>query len=168
MDDLFNQLTNDPNWVCQAKMNGKRGIWDPSTQTLWSRSGNKVTPHQAKGVLEALRQVPVALDGELITRKGTGQEVFWAFDLPDSKLPLRDRWIELQNLISEFDRTSYLELCPSGVNWAEVEAQGWEGVVFKRLSSKYEKAYVEGKTTASWVKYRAEWQSAGYRRPGVT
>ncbi len=157
LDSLFNQLTNDPNWVCQAKMNGKRAIWDPASRTLWSRSGNRVTPHQASEVLQHLQGCPVALDGELITRRSTGQEVFWAFDLPDSTLPLVDRWVELRNVISNFNRTSYIELCPSGVSWAEVESQGWEGVVFKKLTSRYEKAYTEGRTTANWVKYRAEW-----------
>lgn len=157
MDDLFNRLMVDPNWTCQAKMNGKRAIWDPSSQTLWSRSGNRVTPHQAAGVLQDLVDVPVSIDGELVTRRGTGEEVFWAFDLPDHTGSLRERWVDLQDLMSNFNRSSNLEICPSSVQWADVERFGWEGVVFKKLASKYEKAYSEGKTTASWVKYRAEW-----------
>lgn len=157
LDDLYRQLAADPEWVCQAKMNGKRAIWDPSSKTLWSRTGNRVTPHQAKGVLETLRDCPVTLDGELITRRTTGEEIFWAFDLPDHRGTLRERWVELEGVLSGYDRTSFVELCPSSVHWEDVEQHGWEGVVFKRAASKYEKARVEGKETASWVKYRAEW-----------
>ena len=147
MDKLYNQLAADPAWVCQAKLNGKRAIWDG--EYLWSRTGNRITPFQAGKALAALAIVPTCLDGELV------KDVFYAFDLPDHEGPLHERWALLKTIIPyDFE---HFKICPSGVSWEDVSEHKWEGVVFKRLNSKYEKAMSEGKTTPAWVKYRAEW-----------
>lgn len=147
LDKLYRQLEADPAWVCQAKLNGKRCIWDG--EVLWTRTGNRVPVPNIRGVLAALTGVSTVIDGELI------KDVFWAYDLPDHTGPLYERWAMLERLIRP--GSAHLKLCPSGVRWDDVALNGWEGVVFKRLSSKYEKAKVEGKTVSSWVKYRAEW-----------
>ena len=142
LDELYLQLAEDPEWVCQAKLNGIRAIW--TGKTLWSRTGNLITQKLAPVSLDRVRGVTHRLDGELLS---DGR--YLVFDLPDDKGPLTDRWSRLVDL--------GIPLCPTNVVWARVVEHGWEGVVFKKLASKYPKALADGKTTPSWVKYRAEW-----------
>jgi ATP-dependent DNA ligase len=151
-DTLYNQLASDPNYVCQAKLNGQRAVWEDGV--LWSRSDRPIT--RAPLVLEALRGWDTALDGEFIPVKGEQDGIFWVFDLPDHKGTLVERWETLEALITDIN-SPHVRLCPTEVIWSQVDAEGWEGVVFKQRASKYQKAYVSGKTYAGWVKYRAEW-----------
>ena len=146
MDGLYNRLASDPLWVTQAKLNGIRALWDGAD--LWSRTGGRATYKLNSRNLAVLRRVSQLTDGELLP---DGR--YFPFDLPDHTGPLVERWAALEALAAQYDLT----LCPTGVAWADVERLSWEGVVFKRLSSKYPKAYSEGKTTPDWVKYRAEW-----------
>jgi ATP-dependent DNA ligase len=141
LDGLFRKLMVDPMWVCQAKLDGRRAIWDG--QTLWSRQGNRLPKHNLDGI-------PVTMDGEWM------DDTFHAFDLPDHGGGLRERWADLTALVEQYRRPG-LALCPLTTEWADIQQWGWEGVVFKRWSSLYPKSMQDGKTTAEWVKYRAEW-----------
>jgi ATP-dependent DNA ligase len=161
LDDLFAQLTADPKWVVQAKMDGQRAVWDPDSPTggnrgtLWSR---RELPIHSPSVLAVLNEVDEVLDGEFIPVKGgRGSGTYWVFDLPDHRGYLPERWAALEALVKSLGVPDLVRLCPSGVEWPEVEANGWEGVVFKRLASKYPKAMTPNNTTPKWVKYRAEW-----------
>lgn len=161
MDALYERLAADPLWVTQAKLDGQRGIWDPDAPTsgnrgtLWSR---RDLPIYSPAVLEVLNLVDDTIDGEYMSRKGhRGEGTYWCFDLPDARGPYSARWAKLVKLVRSLNAPGLVNLCPSGVDWAGVEANGWEGVVFKRLSSKYTKSMSATTTTADWVKYRAEW-----------
>ena len=161
LDGLFAQLTADPKWVAQAKMDGQRAVWDPDAPTggnrgtLWSRRDR---PIHSPRVLPVLNEVGVTLDGEYIPVKGgRGLGTYWVFDLPDHPGYLPERWAALEALVTSLGVPDLVRLCPSGVEWSEVEENGWEGVVFKRLLTKYPKSMTPNKTTPWWVKYRAEW-----------
>jgi ATP-dependent DNA ligase len=100
------------------------------------------------------------LDGEYLTVTGTSRReaCFYPFDLPDHhRLSLSERWPLLMEMLAPMQGSGLVEPCPSNVSWEDVVEHGWEGVVFKRLGSRYKRAIVPGKTVASWVKYRAEW-----------
>lgn len=152
LDGLFEELAADPEWTCQAKLNGKRALWDG--RTLWSREGNAM---HRPFVVSTLNQqgLDVTLDGELV---GTGaQSTFYVFDLPDFPFDLQTRLAVLNDFIGPRLTGGLLRMCPMGVTWDDVEHEGWEGVVFKKLSSMYPKADRPDVETANWVKYRKEW-----------
>jgi ATP-dependent DNA ligase len=158
LDEFYHTLASDVRWVCQAKLNGQRVIWDPPTSEpgcLWSRRGLRV--YRAPEVAKALRSVSVRLDGELILGSG-GRADYYVFDLPDHKGNLDDRWSCLESIVAELGSAhSCVWLCPSGVTWEEVTPSGWEGVVFKRRDSFYPRGNKPDTTTSNWIKYRAEW-----------
>lgn len=158
LDDLYEEFAGDPKWVCQAKLDGRRALWDGST--LWSRQGNRLD--QCKPILELLRKYAsgVELDGEYMVVKGTSQKeaCFYPFDIPTHhKKPLSKRWGLLMGVLEPMVGSGLVEPCPHDVTWEQVETNGWEGVVFKRLSSFYKRGISPGQTTPSWIKYRAEW-----------
>lgn len=144
LDGLYRQLEADPGWICQAKVNGKRALWDGTT--LWSRQGNKIE----SPVAEALVGLKVMLDGEFL------QDKLYLFDVPSHTGTLVERWKQVQEVVGSL-ASPFVVVCPLVRVWDEVPQNGWEGVVFKRLDSKYPVAFSEGKQTTAWIKYRAEW-----------
>lgn len=151
MDGFFRRLEADPEWMCQAKINGQRAIWHGGK--MWSRQGN-VLGAKAQPVMSALGSVAAVLDGEFVMTQG--KATYYVFDMPDSRLPLGERWPEVAELVRAID-SDYIRLCPCEVRWEDVELNNWEGVVFKRRSSVYVKSMTSDKTTPNWIKYRAEW-----------
>lgn len=143
--DLYNSLANSPDWICQAKLDGKRALWDG--QTLWSRQGNVI---EGK-VSDALSGIATLFDGEWV--KG----VFYIFDLPDSPHALSDRIAGIASIV-DLIHSPVIRECPRVVDWSEVRKHGWEGVVFKRSTSRYRRAHVANSETSDWVKFRAEWE----------
>jgi ATP-dependent DNA ligase len=139
---LFHRLRADPAWTCQAKIDGQRVLFDG--EQLWS-SGDNPLPVPA-----ALTGAP-PLDGEL-ERDGT----LWLFDLPDHGGMLADRLVSLAQFVAQLDDDS-VRMIPTCTHWDQVDINGWEGVVFKRLSSAYRKARSDGRTDPNWIKYRAAW-----------
>lgn len=144
MDDLYQELSASDLWVCQAKLNGRRAVWDGTI--LWSRQGN---PLESR-VVGALRGFASCLDGEFMN------DSFFPFDLPDHPGSLDERWATLEWVVREID-SPFIRTCPLAPSWDAVVEHGWEGVVFKKRKSKYRKAMKDGVTTADWIKYRAEW-----------
>lgn len=143
---FFSRLMKDPLWVCEAKLDGRRGIWDG--KILWGRKGRFIpaTSH----VTSFLEGVP-ALDGEWF------ENAFWCFDLPDHGGPFEERRQALEALVAQIGCT-HLHAMPRCTDWDAVRQNEWEGVVFKKLASKYKKALQHSKTTADWIKFRAEWE----------
>lgn len=144
MDRLYQELAASPAWMCQAKLNGRRAIWDG--EVLWSRQGNRLTVKAAS----ALTGFATSLDGEFLN------DTFYPFDIADSPLPLEERWKVLRWVVQEI-ASPFVQLCPLAGSWEDVANNGWEGVVFKKKASLYHKAMRDGVTTPDWVKYRAEW-----------
>ena len=147
LGSVYRDLETSTEWMCQAKLNGKRAVWDPVTQRLWSRQGNVLHVEAAQMLSGTL----TSLDGELM-RDGR----FWVYDVPDHAGQLSDRWPEVEKVVNEINQ-SLVRTCPLVTRWEEVTANGWEGVVFKKLTSKYRKGASEGRETTDWVKFRLEW-----------
>lgn len=154
LDAFFQKLATDHTYVCQAKLDGQRTLWDPSTKTLWSRRGLRI--HKAPEIVKALAGVNITLDGELVL--GSCNQYF-LFDLPDHKGTLDERWESLASLHDSMgeDARNVIHLCPRDVQWENVRSAGWEGVVFKKRTSPYVKSGQPDSTTAHWIKYRLEW-----------
>ena len=147
-DDLYLELEADPRWICQAKLDGRRALWDGAV--LWSTESNQIWSEAARMLSHCAPGVQ--LDGEHIG------ECFYAFDIPScGSDPYGLRWRELCALLAPACGSGIVELCPTDVCWSDVRAHGWEGVVFKRLSAPYKRGTSPNQTVASWVKYRAEW-----------
>ena len=143
---FFQRLMEDPLWVCEAKLDGRRAIWDG--RILWGRQGQRVP--KCDHVTSHLEGVP-SLDGEWF-----GNEL-WCFDLPDHGGTFRERREELERVVGNVS-CAHIHLMPRCEDWAAVSQNGWEGVVFKKLASPYRKALQHSKTTAHWIKFRAEWE----------
>ena len=128
---LYQRLARDPAWMCQAKIDGCRALWDGVE--LRTRNGQRLdVPAKLHGITQRV-------DGEYL------RGVFYAFDLPDHPGTLDERWAALCAL--------GIQTIPAWVSWRDVTRNGWEGVVFKRRDSVYPRA--RKKTTPSWVKFRA-------------
>ena len=126
-------------------------MWDP-TGTLWSRQGNQI--NNADEVCANMKSVDFLVDGELII-KGKSATYYW-FDLPGHKGTLTERWQDL-TVLHRRVKSDCIQLIPTEVNWDDVIANEWEGVVFKKRKSTYTQSVTPDKTTPNWIKYRAEW-----------
>jgi len=170
------RLPDGPNWVYELKLDGFRGqaIRDKNGMHLLSRNGkdfSKKFPHVFAALAEAL-PMGTALDGELVAFDETGQPdfnaiqnagaetnvVFFVFDVlfdrgKDVKhQPLSER---LRLISSAFIPSKRVQLSehfagPVSRMVSAVQKIGGEGVVAKRLSSRYEPA----KRSGAWSKKR--------------
>jgi len=171
-----NELPDNPDWVYELKLDGFRGqgIRDKRGVHLLSRNGKdfaKKFPQVGAALKDAL-SLGTAVDGELVAFDERGHPsfnaiqnattetniVFFVFDV------LVNRWKDVRHLALS-ERLPLLQsvIIPSA--WvqlsehfsgplyrfvAAVRELGGEGVVAKRLSSRYE----PGKRTGSWAKKR--------------
>ena len=146
LSEVYRRLEMSADWMCQAKLDGKRVLWDG--KMLWSRQGNRLD----NAVSLALAGFTQMLDGELMP---DGR--FWVYDLPDeARNPLQNRWAKIDDSLNQLN-CPFILTCPVGLDWKEVPENKWEGVVFKRLRSRYPKGRTPGEVTDDWVKFRAEW-----------
>ena len=174
LNGLYHQLASSSSWACEAKLDGVRAYWDGTE--LWSRTGNRLPRvDDLKALLPDLEQ-GYGFDGELV--KGT----YWIFDFKaplrsgmsdmgyfdrrqvltrmftpdpqrDSAIPVDLRlpaWRLREPVVAERVR-----LMPQ-VTWDDVERLDLEGVVFKRVTSKYTLAHRPGTKNADWIKFRKE------------
>lgn len=141
----YQRLASSDDWTCEAKMDGVRALW--TGFRLLTRTGNHI-PH-SEGASAALEGRP-CMDGEF------SDGVFWAFDLPDHGGDYDGRRRDLDVLLGSAGG-DYLEAMPAFTDWRGVKMFGWEGVVFKRRSSLYPRAFRQGVTTPDWIKFRAAW-----------
>jgi bifunctional non-homologous end joining protein LigD len=176
-------------WVYEPKWDGFRALaWVQGGDAhLASRNGNNLTsrfPQLARALAAAVRASEAVLDGEIcaldehgrsrfsLLQRGEGVTVFVAFDLlevdgePLLDLPLRERRERLEALVDpspgpvlvspQFDDGAAL--------LEAARAHGLEGVVAKRLDSRYE----PGRRSRDWrkVKVRLEQEVVivGYTR----
>ncbi len=166
-------LPRGEEWVFEPKWDGYRALVTVSggDATLTSRNGNDLTQRFAecaRGVAASLRSSDAVLDGEVVAldeqgrsrfsglQEGTGTLALVAFDLleldgePLIDLPLAERRARLEELVipgagsvsvsPQFDDGDAL--------LAVAREQGLEGVVAKRLDSRYQ----PGRRVAEWRK----------------
>ena len=169
-------LPDGPDWIYELKLDGYRGqaIRDERGVRLLSRRGKDFS-RKFTGVFAALKDclpLGIAVDGEVVAFDETGQLsfnalqnadadatlVFFAFDVlvyrwKDTKhLPLSERMSLLKTAIRPSERVQLSEHFPgpAGKFLEAVRQMGGEGVVAKRLTSRYE----PGRRSGAWSKRR--------------
>jgi bifunctional non-homologous end joining protein LigD len=182
-------LPEGPGWVYEPKWDGYRAIVvvTGGEATLTSRNGNDLSERfrpVASAVVQAVRSPNAVLDGEIVAldehgrssfsllQQGTGTLALVLFDLLELEgeslieRPLSERRDRLERLIDErADRVMVSPTFDDGqALLAAAREQGLEGVVAKRLDSRY----APGRRSSDWrkvkVKGRQELVIAGYTR----
>ena len=170
------ELPESPDWVYELKLDGFRGqgIRDNRGVHLLSRNGKDFSqkfPQVCAALKEAL-PLGTAVDGELVAFDETGHPsfnaiqnastetniVFFVFDVLVSRwkdvkyLPLSERLPLLQSTVVPSERVQLSEHFAGPVSRfvAAVRKMGGEGVVAKRLTSRYE----SDKRSGAWAKKR--------------
>ncbi len=175
-------------WLFEVKWDGFRAlaVVRGGDVTLVSRNANDLTgrfARAARAIGHAVRSPNVVLDGEICAldaagrpsfgalQTGAGSLVYYAFDvleLDGESLvtrPLAERRDVLANVLDTGTEVRVSPVFEDGAALlAAVEQQGLEGVVAKRVSSRYQ----PGKRTRDWLKVktsgRQEFVVAGYTR----
>jgi bifunctional non-homologous end joining protein LigD len=174
---LAEDIPRGAGWIFEVKWDGYRAIAQISggDATLTSRNGNDLTrrfPNVAKEVAKAVKTPDAVLDGEVCALDEAGRSsfsamqqgkagtplVFYVFDVlevegePLVDLPLVERRKRLEKLLDKRNRCVRLsEAFDDGAALLEAaEEQGLEGIVAKRLDSRY----IQGKRTRDWLKLK--------------
>jgi bifunctional non-homologous end joining protein LigD len=188
---LASELPTSDGWAFEVKWDGFRAIGRVSggEATLTSRNGNDLTgrfANVAKELPKALKTPDAVLDGEVCALDEEGRSsfsamqqgkpgtpiVYYVFDLLEAEdtplldQPLAERRERLDELLDRRHRTIRLsETFDDGAALLEAaREQGLEGVIAKRVDSRY----AEGKRTRDWLKVkthgRQEFVVAGYTK----
>jgi bifunctional non-homologous end joining protein LigD len=171
---LTEELPRGEGWEFEPKWDGYRAVAyvRGGEAELFSRNGNDLTQRfapVAKELVKALRTPDAVVDGEVVALDGSGRASFSAmqqgstrlayevFDVleadgePLLDLPLTERRVRLAKLLA---RNPVVQLTGSFEDGeALLEAareQGLEGVMAKRVSSRY----AEGRRTRDWLKIK--------------
>jgi len=171
-----NELPESPDWVYELKLDGFRGqaIRDNRGVRLLSKNGKDFSnrfPQVCAALKEAL-PLGTAVDGELVAFDERGYPsfnaiqnasaatniVFFAFDIlvdrwrDVKQLPLSERLPLLQSAVVPSERVQLSEHFSGPLNRfvAAVREMEGEGIVAKRLTSRYE----QGKRSGAWAKKR--------------
>jgi len=170
------RLPEGPGWVYELKLDGYRGqaIHDSRGVHLLSRNGKHFANKFLAVFFDLKHALPIgtALDGELVAFDESGQPsfnaiqnasaetnvIFFVFDIlfhggKDVRRPLLSDRLDL--LESAFVHSARVQLSahfpgPADQFVTAVRKMGWEGVVAKRLSSRYEPE----KRSGAWSKLR--------------
>jgi bifunctional non-homologous end joining protein LigD len=160
-------------WMYEVKWDGVRGIATVADGqvSIQSRSGKTEYAEQYPEIAAELASFPdCVLDGELVvvdengdgnfqSLSGGGEASYVVFDMLEEGAvdmrgyPLEARREGLSNFLAELE-TNRVGMSPGFLDGPqllrEVTRRGGEGVVAKRLSSKY----VEGSRTSDWIKVK--------------
>jgi bifunctional non-homologous end joining protein LigD len=174
---LAEDVPRGAGWIFEVKWDGYRAIAQVAggEATLTSRNGNDLTarfPNVAKEVAKAVKTPDAVLDAEVCALDETGRSSFsamqqgkpgtplalYVFDLLEVEgeslleLPLVERRKRLEQLLDKRNRCVRLsEAFDDGAALlGAAEEQGLEGIVAKRLDSRY----VQGRRTRDWLKLK--------------
>jgi ATP-dependent DNA ligase len=152
---LTQERFTDPGWTFERKFDGIRLIaYKNGRQVrLYSRLRNL---QHLPAVAEAVAELPVKnviLDGELAWDRQSGFHVFdviWIDGRDVTSLPLTERRELLRTLPlrAPLHRVKALD---DAAPWERACAEGWEGVIAKRLDSPY-----EHRRSKHWLKMKCE------------
>ena len=188
---LTDTLPRGAGWVFEVKWDGYRAIayLRGSDASLVSRNGNDLTsrfPTVARQVAQAAKSPDCVLDGEVCALDDSGRSsfsamqqghagtpiVYYAFDLlevdgePLVDLPLVERRKRLERLLDRRSKTVRLSegFDDGAALYRAAQQQGLEGIVAKRLDSRY----AQNKRTRDWLKLKThgaqELVVAGYTK----
>ncbi len=176
---LVSSLPEGDDWQYEVKLDGYRALAlrSKSSVRLLSRRNRSLADQfpEVAGALESLEDGTI-LDGEIVALDRDGRPafnllqsytarsatvVYYVFDQLAYRgksllgLPLRKREAVLDATLSELNdpirRSGTLDAAAEQVI-AAVKQQGLEGIVAKRVSSRYE----SGQRTGQWVKYKTD------------
>src|SRR5437870_2466422 len=188
---LAEEVPRGAGWAFEVKWDGYRAIATVAggEVTLTSRNGNDLTarfPNVAKELAKAVKTPDCVLDGEVCALDESGRSsfsamqqgkpgtpiVYYVFDVlevdgePLVDLPLVERRKRLEQLLDKRNRTVRLSETFDDGNalYEAAKEQGLEGIVAKRLDSRY----LQGKRTRDWLKIkthgRQEFVIAGFTK----
>jgi len=176
-------------WLHEVKWDGYRAIvrLAGGAAELTSRNGNSLTERfasVARAVEQAVKTPDCVLDGEVCAldergrasfsamQQGVGPLVLYVFDVlevegePLLELPLTERRERLEALLDRRNRTVRLSdaFDDGEALFAAAAAQGLEGVVSKKVDSRY----APGRRSREWLKIKAQGRQelviAGYTK----
>jgi bifunctional non-homologous end joining protein LigD len=188
---LTDSLPRGAGWVFEVKWDGYRAIayLRGSDARLVSRNGNDLTARfatVARQLVQAAKSPDCVLDGEVCALDDSGRSsfsamqqgrpgtpiVYYAFDLlevdgePLVDLPLVERRKRLERLLDRRNKTVRLSegFDDGAALYRAAQQQGLEGIVAKRLDSRY----AQNKRTRDWLKLKThsvqELVVAGYTK----
>jgi bifunctional non-homologous end joining protein LigD len=188
---LDTSIPRGSGWLFEVKWDGYRALADVSQgeARLTSRRGNDLTerfPSVARQIAKAIKTPDCVLDGEVCALDAQGRAsfsamqqdkagtplVYYVFDLlelegePLIELPLSERRRRLEPLLDRRNRAVRLSDAFDDGNalFAAAEQQGLEGIMAKRVDSRY----ASGRRSRDWLKIkthgRQEFIIAGYTR----
>jgi ATP-dependent DNA ligase len=137
-------------WTCQAKLDGARRLVriEGGRVKLWTRKGKRVYHAGLCEALSAWDGGDLWLDGEWYGG------ALYVFDLPGAALLAR-RVSILRYLVEDVIDSPLVRRMPTldtQGGYREALGFGFEGVVYKRLSSRYPWAAQPGGLTSDWLK----------------
>lgn len=143
-------LLSSGQWTCQAKLDGARRLVriEGGRVKLWTRKGKRVCHAELTEALSALGGADLWLDGEWVGG------ALYVFDLPGAA-PLARRVSTLRYLVEDVIDSPLVRRMPTldvHGGYREAIALGFEGVVYKRLDSRYPWAAQPGGLTNDWLK----------------
>lgn len=139
---LHQRVVEDPNWIVEPKIDGDRClvIFKDSGPELWSRHAKQFQHSWLDGIKEQLSsyRLPIGavLDGELVA--GKASQRLYLYDFASSLAPLYARRKELLKRCKKRFQIEVVPWMDKLTAYEEALRAGHEGVVFKRLDSKYE------------------------------
>jgi bifunctional non-homologous end joining protein LigD len=152
---LTQERFTDPAWTFERKLDGIRllAFKDGDDVRLFSRTRN---PQHIPHIAAAIAALPVhdaILDGELTWDRSTGFHIFdilWIDGRDVTALPLTER----RRILNRLELEAPLHRVPPldvPAPWEHACAEGWEGVIAKRVDSPY-----EHKRSKHWLKMKCE------------
>lgn len=143
-------LLGSGHWTCQAKLDGARRLVriEGGKVKLWTRKGKRVYHEGLCEALSAVCGTNLWLDGEWYGG------ALYVFDLPGAA-PLARRVSTLRYLVEDVIDSPLVRRMPTldtQGGYREAIALGFEGVVYKRLGSRYPWAAQPGGLTSDWLK----------------
>jgi bifunctional non-homologous end joining protein LigD len=153
---LTQERFTGPEWVFERKFDGIRLLAFKSGKNVRLFSRNRL-PQELPEVATAIVALPaddLILDGEMTWH--TAERRFYVFDImwldgADLRaLPLERRREYLEQLPLE-SPLALVQRLDAGRPWEQACAEGWEGVIAKRLGSVY-----ESRRSPAWLKMKCE------------
>jgi ATP-dependent DNA ligase len=147
--NAYRSICGDPGWVAERKVDGWRvRVATGMEASITTRRGASVWLPDV--IAQLTHGAPCVFDGEL----QYAERYLWLFDILAiahvnvTQIPFEWRRRMLVQAAPVGTRVSLVEQCEKAGAMDRARSQGWEGIVFKRLSS----PYPIGNRTVHWRK----------------
>lgn len=175
---FFLRLDNDPEWVAGVKKNGWHVLVDSrKANMLWTRNKTEIPDKLTELRREIALLIPenTIVDGELIHKRTINiKGRLYLFDIIVYRgkelhnLPLRERRkylddIMCNNVCPEIEKEIQVQIGKRLLYEQSIQAEDEEGIVIKKLSSKYLIGISDCITNPFWIKVKKD-EAHLYRR----